>query len=331
MVAGADDIMLSVSAVAESAFCPRAGILTLGSQVEERMENPAFDVTAIYELHVLEAAIIRTFWLIVASVVGVIALYFTAKIMTHRGYLLVWLVAIPIGVRLLTFLSSEIRTLLLLLPKKHAANKAHCVEPDIYSLELQNVTWWGLLNLGFESVSSNQAMQDSEWKVSGRPWRVLRHGSLRIPAFRAKSKAAMPSHQSIAKIMAYCHLLEVSEGFNSPYGVILMGDSYRGFAVPNRGTFPRIFHNALRELRKVVTRVNFRRLDPVPPTEKRKCSDCPWGKPRLVKLGKPTVQNEKALQPHVLRNWREQYHCDCGDRFRWKPAHHENAKLKEKG
>jgi hypothetical protein len=323
--------MLSASAVAESVFCPRAAILTLESQVEERIEDPAFDVTAIYELRILEAAIVRSFWLVTASIVGVIALYVATKMMMNRGYWLVWLLALPFGVRLLVFSCSEIATLVSLLAKKNVANKAHCAEPDVNSLEMQNVTWWGLLNLGFESVASNQAMQDSEWKLSGKPWRVLRRGSLRIPAFRTKSNSAMPSQQSIAKIMAYCHLLESQEGFDSPYGIVLMGDSYRGFAVPNRGTFPRIFHNALLELRKVVAGVKDQGSDPSSPTEKRKCSDCPFGKPRLVTLRRPTTQDGHELKPHILQRWRERFHCDCGDRFRWKPPHADNARLAEKG
>ncbi len=331
MVDRTGDTMLSASAVAESVFCPRAAILTLESRVEERTEDPAFDVMAIYELRVLEAAIVRSFWLVVASVVGVIALYVATKMMMNRGYWLIWLLALPFGLRLLSFLVSEFGTLLSLLAKKNLANKAHCVEPDVNSLEMQNVTWWGLLNLGFESVASNQAMQDSDWMVSGKPWRVLRRGSLRIPAFRTKSNSAMPSQQSIAKIMAYCHLLEVSEGFDSPYGIVLMGDSYRGFAVPNRGTFPRIFHNALSELRKVVARVKGQGSDPSPPSEKRKCGDCPFGKPRLVTLRRPTTRDGHELKPHVLQKWRERCHCDCGDRFCWKPPHADNARLTEKG
>lgn len=208
MAKEAGETMLSASAVAESVFCPRAAVVTLESRVEERTEDPAFDVMAIYELQVLEAAIVRSFWLVVASLVGVVVLYVAAKTMTARGYWLVWLLAIPLGVRLLTLLCSQFATLFSLLAKKHTADKAYCVEPDVNSLELQNVTWWGLLNLGFESVVSNQAMQDSDWMVSGKPWRVLRRGSLRIPAFRTKSAASLPSQQSIAKIMAYCHFLE---------------------------------------------------------------------------------------------------------------------------
>ncbi len=331
MAARTDDTMLSASAVAESVFCPRAAILTLESRMEERIEDPAFDVMAIYELRVLGAAIVRSFWLVAASAVGVIALYVAATMMTNRGYWLVWLLALPFGIRLLTFLCSEFVTLLSLLAKKNAANKAHCIEPDVNSLEMQNVTWWGLLNLGFESVASNQAMQDSDWKVSGKPWRVLRRGSLRIPAFRTKSNAAMPSQQSIAKIMAYCHLLESQEGFDSPYGIVLMGDTYRGFAVPNRGTFPRIFQNALLELRKVVAAVKDQGSDPPPPSDKRKCIDCPFGKPRLVTRRRPTIRDGYELKPHILQRWRERYHCDCGDRFRWKPPHADNARLSENG
>ena len=331
MTARAGDAMLSASAVAESVFCPRAAILTLESRMEERTEDPAFDVMAIYELRVLEAAIVRSFWLVVASFLGVIALYVATKMMMNRGYWLIWLLALPFGLRLLRFLVLEFWTLLSVLAKKNDANKAHCIEPNPSSLEMQNVTWWGLLNLGFESVASNQAMQDSDWKVSGKPWRVLRRGSLRIPAFRTKSNLEMPSQQNIAKIMAYCHLLETQEGFDSPYGIVLMGDSYRGFAVPNRGTFQRIFHDALRELRNVVARVNAQGSDPAPPSEKRKCSDCPFGKPRLVTLRRPTTQDGHELKPHVLKKWREQYHCDCGDRFRWKPPHADNARLTEKG
>ena len=320
---------LSVASISESVFCPRAGILTLESRVDERSEEPAFDVTAIYELHVLEAAIVRTVWLIAAGLAGAVILVFATHKLVQATHEVVWLFSLGFAGRLTMFLGRQVVSLLQLLDKRQSAQKAHCNKPDPHSLELQKVTWWGLLNLGFESVQYPKALVDPELDVAGRPWRVLRHGSLRIPAFRTRSTADLPSQQSIAKIIAYCHLLEACEGFDSPYGIVLMGDTYRGFAVPNRGTFQAIFVDAAKNFRRIATASKHQHSDPPPPAQQQKCSDCPWGKPRLVSLGKPTTQHERPIKPHVLRKWTKRYHCDCGDRFQWKPPHKENQSLRE--
>lgn len=325
------NLSLSAAALSEFVFCPRAGILTLEARAEDRVDEPAFDVTKIYELQVLEAAIVRSFWSIVASVVSVTVLYVVASMVSQRGYWLIWLIAVPVGFRLLTFACTQFGTLMSLLAKRHFAKKAHCSEPDRNLLEMQRVTWWGLLNMGFESVQYNKALFDPEWKLGGKPWRVLRRGSLRIPAFRTRSVLDTPSQQNVVKIMAYCYVLEKCEGFDSPYGIVLMGDTYQGFAVPNGGEFPAAFHKALREFRIVAENAELRQVDPAPPKDLRKCVECPWGKPRRVSLGKQTVQGDHLLRPYVLRKWHETFHCDCGDRFRWKPPHKDNAGLNEQG
>ena len=321
--------LLSVASISESVFCPRAGILTLESRVDERSEEPAFDVTAIYELHVLEAAIVRTVWMIAAGLVGAVILVFVTHKLAQATHGIVWILSLGFAGRLLVFLGNHVMSLLSLLNKRKSAQQAHCDKPDPHSLELQKVTWWGLLNLGFESVQYSKALVDPEMNITGRPWRVLRHGSLRIPAFRTRSTADLPSQQSIAKIIAYCRLLEACEGFDSPYGIVLMGDTYRGFAVPNRGTFQAIFVDAAKNFRRIATASEHQHSDPPPPAQQQKCSDCPWGKPRLVSLGKSTTQHERPIKPHVLRKWTKRFHCDCGDRFRWKPPHKENQSLRE--
>lgn len=320
---------LSVASISESVFCPRAGILTLESCADERSEEPAFDVTAIYELQVLEAAIVRTIWWLAAGLVGAVILLFATQRIAQATHEVAWLLSLGFAGRLLMFLGRQVTSILRLLDKRQLAQKARCESPDPHSLELQDVTWWGMLNQGFESVQYSKAVVDPEMNIAGRPWRVLRYGSLRIPAFRTRSSADLPSQQSIAKIIAYCHLLEVGEGFDSPYGIVLMGDTYRGFAVPNRGTFQAIFVDAAGDFRRIATASEHQQSDPPPPTRQQKCSECPWGKPRLVSLGQPTTQHERPINPHVLRKWTKRYHCDCGDRFRWKPPHNENQGLRE--
>lgn len=331
MSATSSDLLLSASALSEFVFCPRAGILTLDSRAEDHADEPAFDVTAIYELQVLDAAIVRTFWLIVAGIAGGIVLGVASSRILQQEFLYIWFVAALVGVRLLVFVGKQFSILISLLAKRRFARKAHCPEPDRQLLELQRVTWWGLLNLGFESLSYSKALHDPEWKVIGKPWRVLRRGSLRIPAFRTRSDSGTPSPQSITKIMAYCYLLEKREGFDSPYGIVLMGNTYRGFAVPYGGGFHATFRRALREFRVVAANAELRQTDPMPPTDQRKCSACPFGKPRRVSLGILTTHHDQLLRPHVLRRWHETFHCNCGDRFRWKPPHVDNAGLGESG
>lgn len=320
---------ISVAAISESVFCPRAGILTHESRADERSEEPAFDVMAIYELHVLEVAIVRAVWLIVAGLVGAVIMFYVTHKIVQATHELVWLISLGFAGRLMMFLGRQIASLLRLLGKRKDAQKARCVKPDPHSLELQRVTWWGMLNEGFESAQYSMALVDPDMNVVGKPWRVLRHGSLRIPAFRTRSTAELPSQQSIAKIIAYCYLLETSEGFDSPYGIVLMGDTYRGFAVPNRGTFQTIFKDAAKNFRQIATASDQQQNDPPPPPQQQKCRECPWGKPRLVSLGKTTNRHERPVRPHVLRKWSKKFHCDCGDRFRWKPPHKENKSLRE--
>jgi hypothetical protein len=321
-------LMLSAAALSESVFCARAGILTLESRADDRIDEPAFDVTAIYELQVLEAAIVRSLWIIVAGITGVVLSYVAAS-MIALGWL--WLVCLITVIRLGKLVCTHIATLIRLLATRHSARKAHCAEPDRNLQELQRVTWWGLLNMGFESLQYNKALSDSEWNLCGKPWRVLRRGSLRVPVFRTRSESQSPSQQSISKIMAYCYLLEKCEGFDSPYGIVLMSNTYRGFAVPNGGRFPATLQKALREFRIVAANAELRQLDPPRPADARKCSACPWGQPRRVNIGRQTVLNDQAIRPYVLRKWHEAYHCDCGDRFRWKPPHNDNTGLSESG
>ena len=64
------------------------------------------------------------------------------------------------------------------------------------------MNWFGLLNLGFESIRLDDSLRDPDWRFDGRPWRILRKGSLSIPVFRTRSPQEAPREPQIAKIMS---------------------------------------------------------------------------------------------------------------------------------
>ena len=212
---------------------------------------------------------------------------------------------------------------------RHRAFKAAGAhEPDPDCEEIQAVNWFSMLKAGFFSVPYHRLTHE-KWKVEGKPWRVLRRGNLRIPVFfqSATDQRLHPKH--LAKVGAYCHLLQAVENYDSPYGLVLKEGSFEGVAVPYNARSRKIFHEALRLARKTL-RSSERDKDTRPPEQASLCTGCPFGKPYRYKPGSSdAVQTRLSLPLFVLADKDETiHHCLCGDRFRWMPPHKE---VQEKG
>jgi len=115
---------------------------------------------------------------------------------------------------------------------------------------------------------------------------------------------------------AYCHLLERCEGASSPYGIVLFGDTMKGFSVPATPQTKRVFHDALLATRATIEQFAARQFSiethghllsrlpvawsPDPPSDSyTRCPNC----------------------PHSSRDYGS-VRGVCGTRFQWDPPDH---------
>lgn len=322
LIANPGDPWVSVHAIAEYAFCPRAGLLAYeNKRADDDDEPPAFDILPRFELEAIEKALVEKKKEFAKLLYVFLGLAFGGTI---AGNLQQPAILVLIGVGMV-FLSYRILRLawdvVELLKRRQQALSSRCLEPDPYSKDMQPVNWFGLLNLGFQSERQQDSLRDPDWRFDGRPWRILRRGSLTIPVFRTRSSQESPRNQQIAKIMAYCRLASVCFGAKCPYGIILTGEDYSGFAIPNEKPYQTWFHESLVAVRQLALAAENRSEGIVPPNE-RACVGCPLGEPRPVSLGL-RVHRFGAPVPvrHIGRSDGKDYHCDCGDRFEWTPPH----------
>lgn len=322
MKASPGEPWLSVHAIAEYAFCPRAGLLAYENKrgdVDD--EPPAFDTLPAFELQAIEAEIGRRRQMLFRWLYALVVATITSPIATHyRQY---WLLVL--GFVAMAFISYQalntVLNLVELFRRRSIAMAGRCPEPDPTSEHLQSVNWFGMLNLGFESQILKESLRDMDWQFDGRPWRVLRKGSLSIPVFRTRSPQEQPNEQHITKIMAYCRLSTFGFGPECPYGIVITGDDYSGFAVPNHPSFRKKFHDSLVELRHL-SHASDQRSEGVIPIDERKCTNCPLGRPRLVSIGERIHRFGAPVQVHRSKGLRgDDVHSDCGDRFQWTPPY----------
>lgn len=322
MLANPDDPWVSVHSIAEYEFCPRAGLLAYeNKRGDDDDEPPAFDILPRFELEAIERVLserrrkffhfLRIF--LCLAIWGPIASKFEQPAI---------LVLIGVG---MVFVSYRILNvawdIVELLKQRHIALTSRCHEPDPYCEVLQPVNWFGLLNLGFESIRLQDALRDLDWRFDGKPWRILRKGSLSIPVFRTRSPQVTPGEQQIAKIMAYCRLASVCFKSECPYGIILTGEDCSGVAVPNHARFRKRFHDSLVAVRQLALAANHQSEGNVP-YDARACRACPLGAPRRVSRGLRVRRFGIPIPVNPVGSlFGQASHCDCGDRFQWRPPY----------
>ncbi len=326
LIAARDDPDVSAFTVAESVFCRRAGLISHESPLSDSGDDwPALGLRPWYELQALEEAWQRLF----LACCGWLAVFVVCTFVTTRLHGLMSLAGLAGMLATTRQGFRTFRRLNALTRIRLAAHRAPVCEPDPEKGLAEPVNWWGLLRAGFDSTHCPKAYADKAARLSGKPKRILRKGNLAIPVFRTKSAHERPKPQHQVRVIIYCHLLEKCEGAWSPYGVVLLGDSHQGFTVPNTNGHRERFQVALENVRRVIRGCQREQLEPAPPQNTDVCSGCPYGKPRRVRDGQPTICNGQALRPYVLvGKLREQFHCDCGDRFQWRPLHYENEGLR---
>jgi len=288
------DPWVSVSLLGEATFCARAGRFQHEQSQEDTGEEeippprrgwfrPPFSVAEIE----LELGKLRPKVVTLAALTALLAvLGFFASILWVGALALVIVTA---------------RAGLALLALGNLLKEARAVagqEPDPGASQPQPVSWWALVQNGFQALRYEDPLSDESWRVTGKPWRILQRGSTRIPVFRKRNEDERLYRQHFARIAAYAHLLERSEGATVPYGVILLGSSYRGLTVPIEPPSKKQFHDALLLARTVVKGGPHQ----PPPHNTSLCRSCPWGKP---------MTNDRGRS----------YQSPCGQRYDWVPPH----------
>ena len=318
---------IGVHVLTEFVFCPRAGVIAFEQRRidtgEEIDGSPRLDYLPDFEIELIEVALQKTWsgiWALLTWTPPVVLITGIA------GFLLdwrLWLILVAFGVWLFRRLFVHLRDVLKLSARLRAARAATPKEPDPDSTESQPVNWWSLLKCGFTPVEYQDPHEDASWHLAGKPWRVLHKGAHRIPVFRKRWGKAEVYPQNVARMAAYCHVIEKAEGSSAPYGIILFGNGYDGVTIPNSAGNQESFRQALTRARRLVEAVQTEGLMPDLPVRSTVCHACRLGLPRVYRKGiTDTELDGRQLPAYRTRGEdRRVYHSICGDRFRWVPPH----------
>ncbi len=335
LAAEVNDPKLSVHALSEFAFCPRAGLCLYEQNDDYEEREGGVDVSY---LPILEQAdleqMLKSYstefwgWLLAggtgAVVCGVIALL--------SEYSVFWFGAAIIALVALVAAIDRLRWAWQASEYLASWNAAQPRMPDADSPQVEDMSWCDLRASGFAIHDVPAAYSYEPWAFGGRPWKLLEYGDLRIPVFKypRQWKGLYPKH--FVRMTAYCALLEKCTDYRSPYGVIVRHKSLTATIVPKTQRSEDAFGGALQRAREHIKAA--KEMDVFPPVPGRGeiCSDCPWGRPEIYRRGRVFLRDEIPIDPKPIRGpRRRRFHSHCGDRFRWLPPHKavERLELKE--
>jgi len=326
--AGQVDPHVTASSLAEYTFCPRAGVLTHeGGFSDPEEELPSLALLPWYEQEAIEEAYTRALYVLFAFPVGLVAAIVILSLMflgqSVYPYLLIGFMA-----GWAYFAIRAYKHWREIGERRLAAQLATECNPIPGKNAFQPVDWWGLLLAGYEVRRPEAALRDERWKLSGKPRRILQKGSMSIPVHRIRKPEGPILPQHIVRVMAHCHLIETTEGANSPFAVILFGNTYQGLTVPNTNENRERFYTALERVRTMIVESDAGERQPPEPVTGKVCKACHFGHPRPITLEDKTMRYDEPLDPVLLYNGKKILHCDSGDRFNWKPKHDRNRKLR---
>ncbi|HBE71971.1 MAG TPA: hypothetical protein DDW52_27850 [Planctomycetaceae bacterium] len=322
---------VTASTVAEYTFCPRAGILTHeGGFSDPEEELPSLALLPWYEQEVIEEAYTHALYVLFAFPVGLLVTVVILSLSMLGSVLYPYLLAGLIIVWA-PFAFRAFRRWREIGGRRLAALLATECNPVPGKNAFQPVDWWGLLLAGYEVRRPEDSLKDERWKLSGKPRRILDKGTMSIPVHRIRKPEGPILPQHIVRVMAHCHLIETTEGANSPFAVILFGNTYKGMTVPNTPENRERFYTAIERTRAAITESDNGERQPPEPITGNACSACHFGHPRPIALEDKTMRYGEPLDPVLFHNGRKVFHCDCGDRFNWKPKHDRTRKMGKLG
>jgi len=319
-VAGAP-MPVSVHALGEFRFCPRAGVNAHEAETPEQETDYApLDYLPKYEVAAVERELndrLDLVWVLLVCIVGSLAGGVLLRLVTEAP---VFWAGVGGAAAFGVLLARLIVSVLTLAERLTQARAAAPGRPPEGLTGDYPVNWWRLLADGFESQRRQEPLFDRGLGLVGSPWRVLARGDLRVPVVRCpdKGQAVWPKHRT--RLAAYACLLAEQEGGRAPYGVILFGGAYDGVAVPVDSTALAEMKRTLREARR---HIESDATPPVPTHLLSRCLGCPHGKPVAFRAGRSEFTRRDG--PLVARPARDRRgvwrHSRCGDRYGWTPPH----------
>lgn len=321
--------------LSEFVFCPRAGVIAYQNQAMDEVDVPPprfnLDYLPDYSVALIEEALrhqLRALWRIGLQLLAVFA-------MTVMIFFWGWLIGLAASAGLLIAvgwrLADRLDKVLVLAARRRLAMQALSREPVQQSEQMQRVNWWELLRAGYESEVDELVLEDDSLAIAGRPWRILKKGSLRIPVVKASTPEGrdlpVPKAQHCTRIAAYCRLIEKNVGAKSPFGIVIFGSTYEGWTVPNTEKMQSELESVVGMAKEQLLKVEEHGFADEPQSTSI-CAGCPHGEPVLAdsqQIGGPKLRGVTSQTNGKL------YHSTCGEMFGWTPPHRAAQKLRLRG
>lgn len=320
---------LSVYALTEFVFCPRAGLVATENEWSQEPDDARVNLgfylphnLGDLELHLNQA--LNRLWLWGS---GATLTVIATLVAMWRGETSIALAGAVACIVASGPLRNHIETALQLVGQRRVLLAWQAREVVLDPNTPQPVDWRDFLQGGWGSVPCHEAYRDDARGLIGKPWCVVRRGSMTIPVWKLSQRAAdakpeiFPQH--IVRMAAYCHLITTCEGRQSPCGVVLYGNTYRGTTLPFNANAQAQLWREVDAAKAVTAKVaDDDRWKPPTPTATL-CSGCPRGAPRVYKESKSEFRRNGEWIPVCGQTAADGnlYHSPCGDRFEWTPPH----------
>ena len=322
---------IGVHVLSEFVFCPRAAVIASESGRDEGDEEPnlgpRLDLVIDYNEHRFVEALQQSWgemrlWLTLMALAMLVVMVAGSLHSLTAGMIL----SLPVFV-MLAKCWDTLANIIALVREQALFRSAPEVVVDLEPTEVKCLSWWSLRKAGFDCQKPPERFDHPAGHLSGKPWRLLRKGSLMIPVIRRRLGNSEWGPQHEVRLSAYCDLIEKCTGGDAPFGVILFAGTSDCVIIPNTKTRQTIYVRALRDALRFMEPHKDGTPPTNPPTDNR-CTACQHGKPRICQPGKSdTVLNGKPLSACTANSvrsdgqFRGEFHSTCGDRFRWVPPH----------
>lgn len=299
--AAEDDDRVDVTALGEHAYCERAGFLAF---LESRDEaQPQYSWRSLWRrgdpLHTLRA-LLRRMWRRTLLMALLVTTTIIAVLVEWNLPGVVHLLVDGAIICAATVATAKL-TMSLVVDTKTYLNAVamFAQEPHLEEVGAQSVHWWGMLQAGWSPRRPQESMYVDQYKLAGKPWRILQKGRYRVPAYMKQGNPVVGNPQRV-RIQAYCMLIEESEPHvEVPYGIVLYRD-YEGETVPWGPGGRATLDVEIGRLRHTVRHAP-KRTPSKPRNPMAACRLCPWGYPR--------------------RDGSGNYASSCGTQYSWLPPH----------
>ncbi len=324
---------LGVHAVSEFVFCPRAGLLARESTPVDTGEDepplgPRLD--GFHDYHE------QRFTEEIHAAWGNVRLWMTGLAPALLLVFVVWRTVSPWGglvaslpaLYLISRLWDTGLAIVTLLRERAVLRAAPATPVDLAPRKITEANWWTLRKAGFDCVLLRDAHRDEV--LVGKPWRLLiKDAQWQIPVIRKHRGERTWGPQHLVRAAAYCRLVERCEGGRAPFALLMFADSYEGVVIPNLPEHQRQLDRAVQDFDRALELSDRGQAIPPAPVDDR-CLGCPWGQPRP--FDERAVLNGRAVTPLKIEGIaRGEWHCPCGDKFRWTPPHEDTLRLRAAG